>query len=49
MPPKSTIHMNEYTTGAVRVPLMNCLMVLPLEIFAMNIPTNGHQEIHHPQ
>ena len=31
------------------LPLINCLMVLPREILAINIPTKGDQEIHQPQ
>ena len=28
---------------------INSLMVLPFEILAINIPTNGDHEIHHAQ
>ena len=45
-PPKMLSHRIEKPTGAVKVALINCLMVLPLEIFAMNIPTKGDQAIH---
>ena len=44
---QNQIKMNK--KGAVMVPLMNSATVLPYEILAMNIPTKGHQAIHHPQ
>ena len=37
-PPKIENQMKEKAMGAVIVPLMNSLIVRPLEILAMNIP-----------
>ena len=37
-PPKIQIHIMVYITGTVKVPLINCLIVLPFEILAVNIP-----------
>jgi hypothetical protein len=35
--------------GTKIVPKINSLMVLPRETLAINIPTNGDQDIHHAQ
>lgn len=35
--------------GTSRTPVRNCRTVRPREIRAMNVPTNGAQEIHHAQ
>src|SRR5699024_3884208 len=35
--------------GAKITPIMNCFIVRPLETLAINIPTNGAQEIHQAQ
>ena len=40
LPPKMTNHKKLYKTGAVKVPLMNSLIVRPFEILAMNMPEN---------
>ena len=40
LPPKMTSHRKLYKTGAVKVPLMNSLIVRPFEILAMNMPEN---------
>ncbi len=44
-PPNTTSHMKLYKTGALKVPLINSLMVRPLEIFAMNIPVEFMEDI----
>ena len=49
VPPNMIIQKKVKTTGAVRALLMNSLMVLSLEILAMNILTKRLQEIQHPQ
>ena len=40
---------NVKPAGMKSTPRMNSRIVLPLEILAINIPTNGDQDIHHPQ
>ena len=35
--------------GTKIVPKINSLMVLPRETLAINMPTNGDQDIHHAQ
>ena len=45
-PPNMTIQKIEYKTGAVKVPLINCLIVLPFEIFAINMPVKLFKSYH---
>ena len=35
--------------GTSSTPIRNCRTVRPREMRAMNVPTNGAQEIHHAQ
>ena len=48
-PPNTQNQTNETRLGTIRTPVTNCRMVRPREIRAMNMPTNGVQEIHHAQ
>ena len=47
--PKTMSQKNPIITGKSNVPAMYSLIVLPLEILAMNIPTKGPHDIHQPQ
>lgn len=48
-PPKIANHKTETTDGTSSTPVTNWRIVRPLEIRAMNMPTNGDQLIHHAQ
>ena len=48
-PPKTDIHRNDSRVGISITPMTNSRTVRPLEMRAMNIPTNGDQEIHQAQ
>src|SRR5699024_1802464 len=48
-PPKTAKNIKVTSVGASRTPVINCLIVLPFDTLAINIPTNGAQEIHHDQ
>src|SRR5690554_3858373 len=49
IPPKALNHKKVTKAGRNNTHKINSLMVRPLEIRAINVPTNGDQEIHHPQ
>ena len=49
VPPKTTNHARDRPVGTSSTTLTNWRSVRPLEIFAMNMPTNGDQEIHQAQ
>lgn len=49
VPPKILNQIKFERVGAKSMPSMNCLMVLPLEMRAKNIPTKGDQAIHQAQ
>ena len=42
-------HTNDTRLGTTMTKPTNCRMVRPLEMRAMNMPTNGVQETHHAQ
>src|SRR5699024_11361691 len=46
-PPKTAKNIKVTSVGASRTPVINCLIVLPFDTLAINIPTNGAHEIHH--
>jgi hypothetical protein len=48
-PPNTDIQTNDRIVGMIITPRMNSRTVRPLEILAMNMPTNGDQEIHQAQ
>src|SRR5699024_1060847 len=48
-PPKAVNHKKVTAAGRINTQSINPLMVRPLEIRAMKVPTKGDQEIHHPQ
>ena len=45
--PKTESHRIVNIVGAMTAPIMKSLIVLPLEILAMNMPTKGHQAMNH--
>lgn len=45
-PPNTVIQTMQPSVGASKTQVMNSRTVLPIEILAMNIPTNGDHEIH---
>ena len=47
--PKIANHNNEPKDGAKTTPIINSLIVLPFEILAIKIPTNGAHAIHQAQ
>ena len=47
--PKTVNQIMLTATGMSRTAAMNSRIVLPFEMRAINIPTNGDQEIHHAQ
>ena len=47
--PKIENQIKETIDGAMITPKTNSLIVLPLEILAIKVPTNGPQAIHHDQ
>ena len=47
MVPNTDNHNIVNKVGAITAPMINSLIVLPLEICAINIPTNGHHAINH--
>jgi len=47
--PKIENHIIDAKVGAQITPIINCLIVLPLEILAINMPTKGVQDIHQAQ
>ena len=47
--PKTLIHSKEHSAGRRRTQIINSRTVRPLEMRAMNIPTNGVHEIHQAQ
>ena len=47
--PNTVIHMSVKPAGTNSTPVTNSRMVRPRETRAMNIPTNGDHESHHPQ
>ncbi|MNW63172.1 hypothetical protein D3C74_413530 [compost metagenome] len=49
LPPKTTNQMMEIAAGTKTTTVTNWRRERPLEIFAMNMPTNGDHEIHHAQ
>ncbi len=48
-PPRVLIHINESRVGFNITPIINSLTVRPFETRAINMPTKGDQDIHHPQ
>src|SRR5699024_4946312 len=46
-PPKTAKKIKVTSVGATRTPVINWLIVLPFHTLAINLPTNGPQEIHH--
>ena len=48
-PPKTAIHRKHSTDGRKITPRSSSLTERPLEMRAMNMPTKGDHEIHHPQ
>src|SRR5699024_5933875 len=48
-PPKTAKNIKVTRVGASSTPVTNCLIVLPLDTLAINIPTNVDQEIHQAQ
>ena len=49
VPPKTTNHSTEIADGANITTVTNSRSVRPLEILAMNMPTNGDHEVHQAQ
>src|SRR5690625_2452661 len=49
LPPKAFIQKITISEGTNTTPNTNSLTVRPLDICAINVPTNGDQAIHHPQ
>ena len=49
VPPNTDIHRKESNVGAATTPRIISRTDRPFEMRAMNMPTNGDQEIHHPQ
>src|SRR5690554_1550999 len=49
IPPKALNHKKVTKAGRIKTQRINSLMVRPLDIRAINVPTNGDQEIHQPQ
>src|SRR5690606_7738893 len=47
--PNTVIHRNVNTVGTMSTPNTNSLTVRPREMRAINMPTNGDQEIHQAQ
>jgi hypothetical protein len=47
--PKTANHMIDTSAGAAITPPINSLIVLPFDIRAINVPTNGAHAIHHAQ
>ncbi|MPM61519.1 hypothetical protein SDC9_108379 [bioreactor metagenome] len=47
--PNTTNHIIHTMAGTMVTPIINSLIVLPLDILAMNIPTNGIHAIHKAQ
>ena len=49
VPPNTANQNVQIRVGTNTTPKINSFIVRPLEIRAINVPTNGDQEIHHPQ
>ena len=49
VPPNTDIHRKESNDGTATTPTIISRTDRPLEMRAMNMPTNGDQEIHQPQ
>jgi len=47
--PKTENQIIDTILGATITPIINSLIVLPLDILAINTPTKGAQAIHHAQ
>ena len=47
--PKIENQKNDTNDGTIRTPLINSLIVRPLEILAIKVPVNGAHAIHHAQ
>ena len=47
--PNTVIHKKVKPVGTSSTPMANSRTVRPREIRAINMPTNGDQEIHHAQ
>src|SRR5690554_4671133 len=49
VPPNAENQRKVTSAGRIKTQRINSLIVLPFEIRAINVPTKGDHEIHHPQ